>query len=97
MITLVPSRAARSIRARIPTATAAVCSRNPTMTGSTGRGSRSAVSASNDDVYRVGISSPENMARMTSRTASVGITRTIPSRAAICVAMVDFPTPVAPR
>src|SRR5918992_1625527 len=57
MMTLVPSTADRSIRARSPTATAAVCSRNPTMTRSTVRvgGSRSAESASKDDVYRVGI------------------------------------------
>src|SRR3989442_1637490 len=36
------------------------------------------------------------MARMTSRTASVATTRTMPSRAASWVAMVDLPTPVAP-
>jgi hypothetical protein len=33
---------------------------------------------------------------MTSRIASVATTRTIPSRAASWVAIVDFPTPVAP-
>ena len=68
MIRLVPSTAARSSRASIPTETADVCSRNPTTTRRPlVGGSRSASSASNDDVYRVGISSLENSARMTSR------------------------------
>ena len=59
-------------------------------------GSRSAVSAWNDDTCRVGISSAESIARMTSRIASVATTRTIPRRAASWVAIVDLPTPVAP-
>ena len=98
MMMLVPSSAARSINALIPTATAAVCSRNPTISGSASLvgGSRSAASASNDDVWSVGISSGENIERMTSRMASVATNRTMPSRAASWVAMVDLPTPVAP-
>ena len=98
MTTLVPSTAARSTRARMPTATAAVCSRNPTMTRSVGLGggSRSVASASKEDAYSVGMSSLVKRARMTSRMASVATTRTMPSRTASWVAMVDFPTPVAP-
>jgi hypothetical protein len=84
--------------ALIPTATADVCSRKPTMTLSAGRGggSRRAESASNEEVYSVGMSSLESMARMTSLMASVATTRTMPRRAASWVAMVDLPTPVAP-
>ena len=96
---LVPSTATRSSSAVIPTAaTAAVCSRNPTITLSAGLGggSRSAASASNDDVYSVGISWLVSMARMTSRIVSLPATRTMPSRTASWVAIVDFPTPVAP-
>ena len=37
-----------------------------------------------------------NSERMTSRMASVGMTRVMPSRLASMVAIVDFPTPVAP-
>ena len=37
-----------------------------------------------------------NAERNTSRIASVGMTRVIPSRLASMVAMVDLPTPVAP-
>ena len=95
---LVPSVAARSIRALIPTDTAAVCSRNPTTSASAVLigGSRIARSAWNDDTCSVGISSGESIARMTSRIASVATTRTMPRRAASWVAIVDFPTPVAP-
>ena len=98
MIRLCPSRAARSISASIPTDTAAVCSRKPTMTLSSDRpgGSRSASPAANEDVYSVGINASVNMARMTSRIASVATTRTMFSRTASCVASVDLPTPVAP-
>ena len=42
------------------------------------------------------MSSGESMERMTSRMASVATTRTMPNRVASCVAIVDFPTPVAP-
>ncbi len=45
------------------------------------------------DVCSVGISSGENIDRMTSRIASVATTRTMPSRAASCVAIVDLPDP----
>ena len=95
---LVPSVAARSISASMPTETAAVCSRNPTIRASAAfdGGSRSAASAWNDDVWSVGISSGESIDRMTSRIASVATTRTMPRRAASCVAIVDLPTPVAP-
>ncbi len=96
MIMLMPSTAARSSRASTPTATADTCSRNPTTTASLVGGSRKASPASNDDMYRAGISSLENTPRMTSRTASVATTRTMPRRVASWVAMVDFPTPVAP-
>ena len=59
-------------------------------------GSSSTAPASNDDVYSVGMSWLVSMARMTSRTASLPETRTIPRRTASWVAMVDLPTPVAP-
>ena len=97
-IALVPSCAARSMIALTPTETAAVCSRNPTITVSCVRagGSLRAASASNDDVYSVGISSWVSVDRMTSRTASVATTRTMFNRTASRVAIVDFPTPVAP-
>ena len=95
---LVPSVAARSISALMPTATAAVCSRKPSSSASdvVPGGSRSAWSAWNDDVCRVGISSDDSIERITSRIASVATTRTMPSRAASCVAIVDLPTPVVP-
>ena len=98
MTMLVPSVAARSISALMPTATAAVCSRNPSRRASAELpgGSRSAWSAWNEDVCSVGMSSGESIERMTSRIASVATTRTMPSRAASCVAIVDLPTPVAP-
>ena len=80
----------------MPTATAAVCSRNPTTTSSFEGGSRSTEPASNDDACNVGMSSWENSARITSRIASVATTRTMPRRVASCVASVDLPTPVAP-
>ena len=80
----------------MPTATAAVCSRNPTMTASLDGGSRSTAPASNDEECSDGISSCENSARITSRIASVATTRTTPSRVASWVAIVDFPTPVVP-
>ena len=96
MMRLVPSIAARSSSAFTPTATAAVCSRNPTTTASRDGGSRRTCPASNDEACSDGMSSRENIARITSRMASVATTRTIPSRAASCVAIVDFPTPVAP-
>jgi hypothetical protein len=54
------------------------------------------LSAWNDDTCRVGIISAESIARITSRIASVAITRTMPSLTASCVAIVDLPTPVAP-
>ena len=44
----------------------------------------------------MGISSSVNIDRMTSRMASVGMIRVMPSRPASWVAMVDLPTPVAP-
>ena len=96
MIRCVPSIAARSTSACTPTATAAVCSRNPTTTSSFDGGSRRTEPASNDDACSVGMSSWENSARITSRIASVATTRTIPSRVASWVASVDLPTPVAP-
>ena len=98
MTMLVPSAAARSIKALIPTETAAVCSRNPSVSASAVfvGGSRSASSAWNDETCRVGISSGDSIARMTSRIASVATMRTMPSRAASWVAIVDLPTPVAP-
>ena len=98
MTMLVPSVAARSTNALIPTATAAVCSRKPSSSASdeVPGGSRSARSAWNDDVCSVGINSDESIERITSRIASVATTRTMPSRAASCVAIVDLPTPVVP-
>ena len=68
------------------------------MTGSAFRGSgwRTRWTASKLDVWSVGISSSVNIDRMTSRMASVGMMRVIPSRPASWVATVDFPTPVAP-
>src|ERR671922_61639 len=77
---LAPSTAARSMSACTPTATAVVCSRNPTMTLSAGRGggSRRAESASKEEVYSVGMSSRENSARMTSRMGSVAFERLRP-------------------
>ena len=94
----VPSETARLTRASMPTATADTCSRNPMMTGSALRGSgwRTRRAASNDDVCRLGNRSAVNIDRMTSRMASVGMTRVMPSRLASMVAMVDLPTPVAP-
>jgi hypothetical protein len=54
------------------------------------------VEVSKDELCSVGSSSSLNIARITSRIASVGITRVIPSRAASIVAIVDLPAPVAP-
>ena len=51
---------------------------------------------SNDEVCSVGSRSPLNIARMTSRMASVGMTRVMPRRLASMVATVDLPAPVAP-
>ena len=95
---LVPSAAARLISASMPTETAAVCSRKPATSASERRvGSRTTVSVWNDETWSVGISSAESIERITSRIdPSVATTRTMPSRCARCVAIVDFPTPVAP-
>ena len=98
MMRSVPSDTARLTRASMPTDTADVCSRKPMITGSALRGSgwRTRRAASNDEVCRLGNRSAVNIDRMTSRMASVGMTRVMPSRLASMVAMVDLPTPVAP-
>ena len=98
MITSVPSFTARSIKAFTPTDTADTWSRKPTSTASSARVLFTFTTSpvSKDDVYSVGMNSFEKVPFITSRIASVEMTRTIPRRAASCVATVDFPTPVPP-
>ena len=55
-----------------------------------------AVSASKEEVWIVGMRLSEKKARMTSLMASVETMRTMLSRPASMVDMVDFPTPVEP-
>jgi hypothetical protein len=98
MMRSMPSTTARRMSCVTPTDTAWTWRRNPAMTGSASPagGSRRCSATLNDDACSDGIISLVKMPRITSRMASEETIRTMPSRVAMVVAMVDLPTPVVP-